>query len=300
MLDPDNLLYKKLPKYADGGGVKTTMQEVHVNPAEVHHMDFLQGGPRFTSTGKRSYRELGKLLKNPHIAASYHDHVAEHRANGGPIGRHEHALASNGRYGDTEVCEMPHHMVELMNRAQGGATHNPWDGKPEYFLGGLFKSFASKLAPMAGKLFSGAASGAKRFASKAAPMAGKVFSGAASGAKRLASKAAPMAGKLFSGAASAAKSVAPTLANVASEALPIYAQHRMQQQQQRQQEQQQQQQQQHEQQMMQQQQQMMQQQPHDDPNDYGLGYAGHGSSDDDDDFHDARGTGVGVIAPGNH
>lgn len=219
MIYSTDLLYKPTPQlhFADDGPVKTTMQEVHVNPEEVKHLDHLQGGPQFTSTGKRSYKPLGHLFKNPHIVASYHEHVAEHRANGGAIGRHEHASAANGRYGDTEVVEFPHHLVDIMNKAQGGATYNPWDGKPEYFLGGLFSSFASKLGPMLGKV----AKGASNLISRGASATGRAASNIA---KRLPS---------MSTVAGAAGRGLGHVAHAAGAILPAYMQHRNMQQQER-------------------------------------------------------------------
>lgn len=243
MLEHDNLLYKQLPKYANGGGVRTTMQEVHVNPAEVHHMDELQGGPSYTASGRRSYKKLGRLFKNLHMANILHHHVAEHRAMGGPIGRHEHASAANGRYGDTELVEMDHNLVHLMNHAQGGATYNPWDGKPEYFLGGLFKSLGSKLMPMAGKIGGGllgmakaGSTGGKNLLSSsmsAFKNGANSFKGFANSAGRNALNILPSGSTLRNGAAS----VGRTLAQAAPIAVPAIMQHRQDQQMMRQQQQ---------------------------------------------------------------
>lgn len=223
-----DLLYKPTPKFAHGGAVRTTMQEVHVNPEEVAHLDYLQGGPKFSATGKRQYRHLGNLFKNVHIQNAFHDHVAEHRANGGAIGRHEHASAANGRYGDTEIVEMPHHLVDIMNKAQGGAVYNPWDGKPEYFLGGLFSSFASKLGPMLGNIAKGASGLLKSGSGAISRGASALGRGLSSGAGALSRGASSIASKLPS-----MKAVGTGLghaANIAGHVLPAYMQHRQEQQ----------------------------------------------------------------------
>ena len=143
---------QKEPIHRDGHRVKTSMEEVHVSPHEAEWWDHLQGGPQFTATGKRSYKKLGQLFKNPHIENMFHEHARSHFASGGSVGRNHHASEHNGRFGDTMVVEMPHHLCKVLDRAIGGPCYNPIDGKREYFLGALLGGAARLFGPMMSRL----------------------------------------------------------------------------------------------------------------------------------------------------
>jgi len=166
-----------------------SMIDAHFNKKELDVLDYLQGKKMVDRrSGHRIYPDLEHIVKNPHFRETMHGHFKDHLATGGHVahqeaGQHMHALARNGRFGDTEIAKIGPHLHVLLNHMAGHATHNPHDGHPEYWsLGGALGSMWNSLkgvgtsignkARAVGRSIAGAAPGAARsVASNLAPMA---------------------------------------------------------------------------------------------------------------------------------
>lgn len=144
----------------------------HFSKAELDDLDDLQGGhTRDKRTGLRCYEALGEKFHHPHV---------QHYCHGGYAhGGHPHMdhMAHQGRFGDTELALIPHHMSTLLDHAIGGAVRNPHTGHKEYFLGGLLGGLKSILSPIA----SNALNGMRNLGSSVLSAGKNALSGLASG-----------------------------------------------------------------------------------------------------------------------
>lgn len=126
----------------------------HFNRSELGNMDKLQGGRiRDPKTGLPVYSRLGHMIENHPAMKTHLDEIFElgnmHKAGHEThLSKHLKEMAHHGRFGDTELAEIPHTLSEKLDHMIGGPSFNPKDGKKEYFLGAL----ASLAMPLVGTL----------------------------------------------------------------------------------------------------------------------------------------------------
>lgn len=217
MLDLEHLRDKPQKKHRSGN----SMQLVHMNKDEVAALAEIDGEHRHDNAGIPEFHV--PMFKNPNKVREFlHMHNA-HVASGGEIGIPQHVMAnrSDGRFGDTRLVKIRHHVANVFDKAIGGPSINPIDGYHEYFLGSLI-GMAGNLLRTAGPAIGAAARGMASGAARAIPsMARTAGSALASGARSAGSALASGAGRAASGLAGAGRAAATGLGNAARAAAPM-------------------------------------------------------------------------------
>ncbi len=140
--------------YAHGGSIGKPRSSAprgmiwaDMNPHEVQILEHLQGkSERHPESGKRSFKHIDELMKNPHILNMVHHHAAKY-GDGGLI-HGEHA-AQHPTHGDLESVLIGKHTNNVLKHLAGRhLTYNPDNGDPQYWslggaLGGLWDTLKS-------------------------------------------------------------------------------------------------------------------------------------------------------------
>lgn len=187
-----DILYRNVEVPSTNSRRKPSMVEVHLNPKELDDLTHLQGSAHYNNAGVPVFNKLWKeFLSHDRIQDALHHHIREGHRDGGMISVHEERLRHDGRHGDSRTALMPRPMAEYLEE-QFGKSINPYDGKPEFYLGDLLRGASRYLSPLASSLYN-MGSAAYRGMSRAGSAA---YRGAASAGRGISSAAGNLYNRL--------------------------------------------------------------------------------------------------------